>query len=62
MEALVWSFSMKGNRAITLEMAWRGRRLLSEFSSGPLTPAPIREYNGLRGAYRGLAGLSFITS
>ena len=43
---------------ITLETAWRGRLPPSVLSVGPLTPTPIREYNGLRGVDRGPTGLS----
>ena len=33
-------------------MAWRIRPLQLELSGGPVTPTPIREYNGLRGENR----------
>ena len=37
-----------------LEMAWRTQPLqLLVLSGGPVTPTPIREYNGLRGENRG---------
>ena len=38
---------------MTLEMAWRTRPLQLALSGGPVTPTPIREYNGLRGENRG---------
>ena len=37
---------------MTLEMAWRTRLLQLVLSGGPVTPTPIREYNGLRGENR----------
>ena len=37
---------------MTLEMAWRTRPLQLVLSGGPVTPIPIREYNGLRGENR----------
>ena len=40
-------------RSRTLEMAWRARPLQLVLSGGPVTPTPIREYNGLRGENRG---------
>ena len=39
--------------SMTLEMAWRTRPLQLALSGGPVTPTPIREYNGLRGENRG---------
>ena len=38
---------------MTLEMAWRTRPLQLVLSGGPVTPTPIREYNGLRDENRG---------
>ena len=38
---------------MTLEMAWKTRHLQLVLSGGPVTPTPIREYNGLRGENRG---------
>ena len=38
---------------MTLEMAWWTRPPQLVLSGGPVTPTPIREYNGLRGENRG---------
>ena len=39
--------------SMTLEIAWRTRPLQLVLNGGPVTPTPIREYNGLRGENRG---------
>ena len=39
--------------SMTVKMAWRTRPLQSVLSGGPVTPTPIRGYNGLGGENRG---------
>ena len=46
----IWKHRLEN---MTLVMAWRTRPLQLVLSGGPVTPTPIREYNGLRGENKG---------